>query len=90
LNLNTDAYTFLDDPAERFNNGVEVTQITGTNNLGEIAGFYSGAGGVFHGFTACPVGASCSAKSTPERGTLSLGASVWPRLVSASSVGRVG
>jgi uncharacterized membrane protein len=53
-NTNTGQYTFFDDPAERFNNGVEVTQITGINNAGEITGFYSDANGVFHGFVATP------------------------------------
>ena len=49
---NTGKYTFLDDPDAAFNNGVEVTQITGINNSGEITGFYSDANGVFHGFVA--------------------------------------
>jgi PEP-CTERM motif len=48
----TNSYTFLDDPAAMFHNGVEVTQITGINNSGEITGFYSDANGVFHGFVA--------------------------------------
>jgi hypothetical protein len=51
-NTVTGKYTFLDDPAEAFDNGVEVTQITGINNSGEITGFYSDANGVFHGFVA--------------------------------------
>lgn len=51
-NTNTGQYTFLDDPSEAFCNGVEVTQITGINNAGEITGFYSDANGVFHGFVA--------------------------------------
>ncbi len=51
-NTNTGQYTFLDDPSEAFYNGVEVTQITGINNAGEITGFYSDANGVFHGFVA--------------------------------------
>jgi uncharacterized membrane protein len=63
-NLNTGQYTFLDDPSEQFNNGVEVTQITGINNADDISGFYSDANGVFHGFLACPVGSACPA-STP-------------------------
>lgn len=73
-NLNTGAYRFLDDPAERFNDGVEVTQITGINNQNEIAGFYSDASGIFHGFVACPNGASCSGSNaaTPEPGSLLL------------------
>jgi hypothetical protein len=53
-NLRTGQYTFLDDPAEAFNNGVEVTQITGINDSGQITGFYSDANGVFHGFFAWP------------------------------------
>ena len=44
-NTNTGTYTFLDDPAAVFHNGVEVTQITGINNAGEITGFYSDANG---------------------------------------------
>jgi hypothetical protein len=51
-NTKTGQYTFLDDPSEAFNNGVEVTQITGITNSGEITGFYSDANGVFHGFVA--------------------------------------
>ncbi len=49
--------TFLDNPSATYTNGVEITQITGINNSGEITGFYSGAGGVFQGFVArlrCP------------------------------------
>lgn len=53
-NTHTGQYTFLDDPSEAFNNGVEVTQITGITNSGEITGFYSDANGVFHGFVATP------------------------------------
>ena len=48
----TGKYTFLDDPNVAFSNGVEVTQITGINNFGELTGFYSDANGVFHGFVA--------------------------------------
>jgi uncharacterized membrane protein len=51
-NTHTGVYTFLDDPSEAFSNGVEVTQITGITNSGEITGFYSDANGVFHGFVA--------------------------------------
>jgi uncharacterized membrane protein len=50
----TGQYTFLDDPSEAFDNGVEVTQITGITNSGEITGFYSDANGVLHGFVATP------------------------------------
>jgi probable HAF family extracellular repeat protein len=51
-NTNTGTYTFLDDPLARFDNGVEVTQITGINNAGEITGFYTDANGLAHGFVA--------------------------------------
>jgi hypothetical protein len=52
FNTKTGKYTFLDDPNEAFNNGVEVTQITGINNSNEITGFYTDANGVAHGFVA--------------------------------------
>jgi uncharacterized membrane protein len=48
----TGKYTFLDDPNVAFHNGVEITQITGITNSGEITGFYSDANGVLHGFVA--------------------------------------
>ena len=35
-NTNTGQYTFLDDPSEAFDNGVEVTQITGITNSGRL------------------------------------------------------
>lgn len=56
---NTGQYTFLDDPAEAFNNGVEVTQITGISDSGELAGFYTDANGAAHSFTACPAYTFC-------------------------------
>jgi PEP-CTERM motif len=62
-NTMTGKYTFLDDPDAAFSGGVEVTQITGINNSGEITGFYSDANGVFHGFVAT---------SVPEPGSLAL------------------
>jgi PEP-CTERM motif len=52
-NTNNGQYSFLDDPSMAFSNGgVEVTQITGINDAGEITGFYSDANGTFHGFVA--------------------------------------
>jgi hypothetical protein len=67
-NTKTGQYTFLDDPSEQFSNaGVEVTQITGVNNAGEITGFYSDANGVFHGFVASP-----AVTATPEPASLAL------------------
>lgn len=56
---NTGKYTFLDDPAEGFSNGVEVTQITGISDSGELAGFYTDANGAAHSFIACPQYAFC-------------------------------
>lgn len=56
---NAGIYTFLDDPAESFHNGVEVTQITGISNSGELSGFYSDVNGIFHSFTGCPTYAYC-------------------------------
>jgi uncharacterized membrane protein len=67
-NTKTGQYTFLDDPSEQFNSaGVEVTQITGINNAGEITGFYSDANGVLHGFVASP-----AVTATPEPASLTL------------------
>ncbi len=73
-NTTTGAYTFLDDPSLGFNAGVEVTQITGINNSGEISGFYTDASGVAHSFVGCPVGTVCPGfgTSVPEPGALSL------------------
>ncbi len=51
-NTKTGTYSFVDDPNVAFDQGVEVTQITGITNSGEITGFYSDAAGVFHGFVA--------------------------------------
>ncbi|MBV8833634.1 MAG: PEP-CTERM sorting domain-containing protein, partial [Acidobacteriaceae bacterium] len=64
-NTNTGLYTFLDDPAAQFYDGVEVTQITGISNSGEIAGFYTDAQGLAHSFVATPV---------PEPSGVALGA----------------
>ena len=53
---NTGRYTFLDAPFEQFNaGGVEVTQITGITNSGELTGFYTDANGLQHGFYAVVV-----------------------------------
>jgi hypothetical protein len=60
-NTHTGVYSFLDDPSEGFHNGVEVTQITGINNAGEITGFYTDANGLAHGFV--------SLSSVPEPGS---------------------
>jgi hypothetical protein len=79
-NTMTGAYTFLDDPSAQFDNGVEVTQITGINNVGEIAGFYSDAGGIAHSFVACPSGMTCpgfAVSSVPEPSSLVLTGLSW-------------
>ena len=62
-NTGNGQYSFLDDPSAAFDNGVEVTQITGINNQDEITGFYTDASGAAHGFVATVV---------PEPGTLVL------------------
>ena len=50
--LNTKTYTFVDDPNIGTNNGVQITQITGINDAGRIAGFYVDGNGVQRGFYA--------------------------------------
>jgi hypothetical protein len=69
-NTNTGMYSFLDDPAEGFFNGVEVTQITGITDSDEIAGFYTDANGIAHSFIACPTGTACSTTAIPEPASL--------------------
>jgi hypothetical protein len=69
-NTNDGIYTFLDDPAAAFVNGVEVTQITGITDNNEIAGFYTDANGIAHSFTACPTGTVCSTTAVPEPASL--------------------
>jgi hypothetical protein len=59
----TQTYTFLDDPSAALS-GVSITQITGVNDAGEIAGFYVDATtGLQRGFVASAV---------PEPGTFGL------------------
>jgi hypothetical protein len=63
----TQTYSFLDDPNAALN-GVSITQITGVNNAGEIAGFYVDAlTGLQRGFFATP-----AAAAVPEPGTFGL------------------
>jgi len=52
-------FASIPTPAEGFNNGVEVTQITGITDSGELAGFYTDAHGAAHSFIACPAYAFC-------------------------------
>jgi hypothetical protein len=66
-NITTQAYTFLDDPNAALT-GVSITQITGVNNAGELAGFYvDAASGLQRGFFATP-----AASGVPEPGTFGL------------------
>lgn len=63
----TQTYTFLDDPNAALS-GVSITQITGVNDAGDIAGFYvDAATGAQRGFFAAPAVAAA-----PEPGTLGL------------------
>jgi hypothetical protein len=52
--LGTMTYTFVDAPMAAPVNGVQITQITGIDNAGEIAGFFIDATGGQHGFIATP------------------------------------
>jgi uncharacterized membrane protein len=52
FDLLASAYIFLDAPGAAPVNGVQITQITGIDNAGEITGFYVDAAGVQHGFVA--------------------------------------
>jgi probable HAF family extracellular repeat protein len=62
-NIATGVYTFLDDPNIAAS-GVQITQITGINNAGEIDGFYvDGASGLQRGFVA---------NAVPEPGSIVL------------------
>ena len=51
-NTNTNTYTYLNDPDAAFINGVQMTQITGINNSGEITGFFINSLGLAEGFVA--------------------------------------
>ena len=54
FNLSTQTYTYLDEPLAAPVGGVQVTQITGVSNSGEICGFFIDAAGTQHGFFAVP------------------------------------
>jgi len=63
----TQSYSFLDDPNAALT-GLSITQITGVNNAGDIAGFYVDANtGVQRGFFATP-----AAVAAPEPATFGL------------------
>ena len=55
FNTLTNAYTYLDDPAAVPFNSAQITQITGIDNAGDIAGFFVNAAGTQQGFLAAPV-----------------------------------
>ncbi len=55
FNTNTDTYRFLDDPLAAPVGGVQITQITGIDARGDLAGFFIDANGVQHGFFAAAV-----------------------------------
>ncbi len=63
-NLATQSYSFVDDPNAALINGIQITQITGITNSGEITGFYINQDGLAEGFVAT--------QSVPEPGTLAL------------------
>jgi hypothetical protein len=54
--LSAQAYTYVDDPEAMPVKGVQITQITGVDNAGQIAGFYIDGKGNQHGFMASPSG----------------------------------
>ncbi len=81
-NSATQTYTYLDDPSAA-TSGLSITQITGVNNAGEIAGFYVDAvTGLQTGFVATPTA------STPEPGTLLLCGALF--LIAAGATRRNG
>ena len=63
-NFATQSYSFVDDPNAALINGIQITQITGITNSGEITGFYINQDGLAEGFVAT--------QSVPEPGTLAL------------------
>ena len=63
-NVATQSYSFVDDPNAALINGIQITQITGITNSGEITGFYINQDGLAEGFVAV--------QSVPEPGTLAL------------------
>jgi hypothetical protein len=52
--LTTKVYTYVDHPQAVPYNGVQITQITGVDDAGQIAGFYVDGQGNQHGFMASP------------------------------------
>jgi hypothetical protein len=54
--LSSKAYTYVDDPGAMPVKGVQITQITGVDDAGQIAGFYIDGKGNQYGFMASPSG----------------------------------
>ena len=52
--LTSETYTFVDDSDAAPVAGVQVTQITGIDNAGEITGFFVDSSGAQHGFVGAP------------------------------------
>lgn len=77
FNTATKAYTFLDDPLAAPFNGTQITQITGINDAGSIAGFFIGANGVQQGFIAAPVPEASSLVSLGLLLALGIGGAAW-------------
>jgi hypothetical protein len=63
-NFDTNSYSFVDDPNAAVINGIQITQITGITNSGEITGFYINQNGQAEGFVATA--------TVPEPSTLAL------------------
>ena len=53
--VNAQTYTFLDDSLAAPVGGVQITQITGVDNKGDLSGFFIDGAGVQHGFFAAAV-----------------------------------
>lgn len=77
FNTSTDAYTFLDDPLAAPFNGTQITQITGINDAGTIAGFYVDANGAQRGFVGAPVPEASSLVSLGVLLVLGVGGMAW-------------
>ena len=77
FNTSTNAYTFLDDPLAAQFNGAQITQITGINDAGQIAGFFIGANGVQQGFIAAPVPETSTTISLGLLLVLGVGGMAW-------------
>ena len=77
FNTATDAYTLLDDPLAAPFNGTQITQITGINDAGTIAGFYVDANGAQRGFVGAPVPEASTMVSLGVLLALGVGGLAW-------------